>query len=224
MAMESDCIVETTKTQKCYHFIKMTLHFIILLSFLSFVYSYFSGFPVFFSYNLQFSTLIFPLFAHALDRKYMFLICNGILAFLAKNLNFSSSSLNYGGVMKSAEDGVKQITELPAILQEATVQENVVTVAEGKRMTHQREQGFEDFNIDVDEMKITGTISDGKGEEGEDDDEELKGSTALEGTSSKEEINDASVSTEELNKKFEEFIRKMKEEIRIEAQQQLITV
>ncbi|KAJ6756780.1 TRANSMEMBRANE PROTEIN [Salix purpurea] len=31
-------------------------------------------------------------------------------------------------------------------------------------------------------------------------------------------------STEELNRRFEEFIRKMKEEIRIEAQQQLIAV
>ncbi|XP_031258937.1 troponin T, skeletal muscle-like [Pistacia vera] len=32
------------------------------------------------------------------------------------------------------------------------------------------------------------------------------------------------ISTEELNKKFEDFIRKMKEELRIEARQQLVMV
>lgn len=39
-----------------------------------------------------------------------------------------------------------------------------------------------------------------------------------------EEGNEELASTEELNRRIEEFIRKMKEEIRIEAQQQLIAV
>ncbi|KAG8658367.1 uncharacterized protein LOC110612154 [Manihot esculenta] len=39
-----------------------------------------------------------------------------------------------------------------------------------------------------------------------------------------EEEENEMLSTEELNKKFDEFIRKMKEEIRIEAQQQLVMV
>jgi len=40
-----------------------------------------------------------------------------------------------------------------------------------------------------------------------------------------EEGNGMSImSTEELNKKFDDFIRRMKEEIRIEAQQQLVMV
>ena len=39
-----------------------------------------------------------------------------------------------------------------------------------------------------------------------------------------EEEEEEAISTEELNKRIEEFIRKMKEEIRIEAQRQLIAV
>ncbi|KAF4362257.1 hypothetical protein F8388_008141, partial [Cannabis sativa] len=46
-------------------------------------------------------------------------------------------------------------------------------------------------------------------EEDEDDEEE-------------EELGNGKLSTEELNKKFDEFIRRMKEELRIEAQQHLI--
>lgn len=44
------------------------------------------------------------------------------------------------------------------------------------------------------------------------------------GASPAEEENTLDLNTEELNRKIEAFIRKMKEEIRIEAQQQLIAV
>ncbi|KAL0321058.1 UNVERIFIED_CONTAM: hypothetical protein Sradi_5367300 [Sesamum radiatum] len=68
----------------------------------------------------------------------MFLICNGILAFLAKNLKLSSSGLN-GLIMKNVEEGVKEMTSesgLPDIL---AVQENAaasmdVAVAEEKQV------------------------------------------------------------------------------------------
>lgn len=39
-----------------------------------------------------------------------------------------------------------------------------------------------------------------------------------------DEVGNGVMSTEELNKKFDEFIRRMKEELRIEAQRQLIMV
>ncbi|KAG8385863.1 hypothetical protein BUALT_Bualt03G0089400 [Buddleja alternifolia] len=213
-----------TAPQKYYQFMKKTLQFLLPVSLFSFLFSYFSGFP-FFSYNLQFSTLIFSLSAQALERKYMFLICNGILAFLANNLNFSSSSLNTTGSIKSAEDDdVKQITELPQILEESTVKENVasmeyanslltVAVGEDKQTVQQQEQDYGDSNEGAEEIKA-----------GEYCEEEVIESGSLESAPPTEEVNDARVSTEELNKKFEEFIRKMKEELRIEAQQQLITV
>ncbi|KAK4398831.1 hypothetical protein Sango_1358600 [Sesamum angolense] len=226
--MEGDnSIVEgeaATGIHKSYQFLKKTLQFLVLVSFFSCLYSYVSGFPFFFSYNLQFSTLVFPLLAQALDRKYMFLICNGILAVLAKNLRLSSSSLN----MKSAEDSVKEITQLPPLKEETTVEENLasmecagtphdVAVAHEKQTQQQQEQDYGDSRKD-------GIILESEEWEEEDDEDGLEASRIAEGISETERVIDASVSTEELNKKFEEFIRKMKEEIRVEAQQQLITV
>lgn len=44
------------------------------------------------------------------------------------------------------------------------------------------------------------------------------------GVEEEEEEENGKLSTEELNKRFDDFIRKMKEEIRIEAQRQLVIV
>ncbi|KAL1537237.1 hypothetical protein AAHA92_29772 [Salvia divinorum] len=86
------------------------LRLLALLSFLSLLYSYFSDFS---SYNnIQFSTLFFSLFAHAMDRKCVFLICNGIIAFLVKSLSFTSCSA---------------VSQMPPAL----VQENVASVEYG---------------------------------------------------------------------------------------------
>ncbi|KAI3466499.1 hypothetical protein Pfo_023162 [Paulownia fortunei] len=197
------------------------------------------GFPFFFFFrNLQFSTLIFPLLAQALDRKCMFLICNGILAFLAKNLKLTgtSSGLNYGEFMKITEDGVKQIQELPQILEgAAAVQENAasmeyfdsplnVAVPEEKQTALQHEQDYDGSQKEAEEIKNGGLILESEDWEEEEEEEDLEESRGLEGTPLKEEVNDAGVSTEELNKKFEEFIRRMKEEIRIKARNTIIAV
>ncbi|KAL8461665.1 hypothetical protein ACS0TY_032955 [Phlomoides rotata] len=216
---------------KCCRFMKKTLQFILLVSFSFFLYSNFSGFP-FFSYNLQLSSLIFPLFARALDKKYMFLVCNGIVVFLAKNLRVSSST----GILKSDEDGVEQITELPAVIKEETVRENSasmeyainstnVAVAEEQTIQH-LEQDYKDLYKGAEETKMEGIILESQelGEKEEEDDDYLEENKTTDGLLAVEEVNEARVSTEELNRKIEEFIRKMKEDIRIEAQQQLITV
>ncbi|KAH6787748.1 hypothetical protein C2S52_007300 [Perilla frutescens var. hirtella] len=173
---------------------KKTLQFIAIVSFFSFFYSYyFSGFS---SCNLHLSTFIFSLLTHAMDRKYMILICNVILTFLVKNLTFNT-----------AEDSVKQITEMPAAL---LFPENVEYGVSPVAVEEETEQQLECSCQGVEE------------EEEEEEHQENKGE---QGTSTVEEVSDANVSTEELNQKIEEFIKKMKEEIRIEAQQQpLITV
>lgn len=158
---------------------KKKLQFIAVVSFFaffSFLFSYYSGFS---TYNLQFSTLIF----HAIDRKYVFLTCNGILALLLNNFSF-------GGFIKCAEDG-----EMPAAA--VSVEENEYGYGAGDHEMKAAEDGLESE---------------------EEEDEEITENTTV------EEVNDGSVSTEELNQKFEEFIRKMKEEIRVEAQQHLLTV
>ncbi|PIM99057.1 hypothetical protein CDL12_28453 [Handroanthus impetiginosus] len=218
----------SNKNQNSYHpFITKTLHLLVPLSIFSFIY---------YIHNiLHFSSLIF----NHLDRKYMFLICNGILVVLAKNLKLSSSNLNY---VEIAEDKVQQITELPRVLEEDAVQENAASMDDNKivedgvqQITElprvleeeavQETAASEDYieNVAVLEEKQVELQQEMKSGdfilESEDEDENEE-SGGLEGIL----VNDARVSTEELNKKFEEFIRKMKEEIRIEARQQLIAV
>ncbi|XP_009766403.1 uncharacterized protein [Nicotiana sylvestris] len=85
--------IETAKKPNIYNeLIKKTLQFLVLVSLIFFLLYYTYGFSFFFTYNFHFSALVFPLFAHGFDRKYMFLLCNAILAFLAKNLSCTSSS------------------------------------------------------------------------------------------------------------------------------------
>lgn len=162
----------------------------------------------------------------------MFLICNGILAFLAKNLKLSSSGLN-GLITKNVEEGLKQMTvDLPEIL---AVQENAasmeyvetpldVAVPEEKQViaVAQQEEDCEGLNErEPAETKADGLILESEEwEDEEEEEEEMEESRGAESTL----VSDANVSTEELNRKFEEFIRKMKEEIRIEARQPLIAV
>ncbi|KAH7530038.1 hypothetical protein JRO89_XSUnG0026700 [Xanthoceras sorbifolium] len=107
----------------------------------------------------------------------MFLICNGILAFLAKSslsCNSSSSSpsvfVNAGG---DHDEFSLSASEMSQMKEPVLVDEEVIIIP-----------------------------------------------VTRSGGGANEDIS----STDELNRKIEEFIRKMKEEIRIEAQQQLITV
>lgn len=219
MDAKGDCILETPvplSSHKYYLFFKRTIQFIVPVSVFSFlITTYFSGFPIFLSYyDLQFSTF-------ALDRKYMFLVCNGILAFLAKNVKFSNH-------------GSQQIDQLPQVLEVEAVQENVVAVStnyEEKHIAWLQEHGS-DSEKEAEQVQVQQTrdfvlenvVTEEEQDYDDDDNDELKDTTMLEETLPVDEISDVRVSTEELNKKFEEFIRKMKEEIRIEAQQPLITV
>ncbi|QHO37465.1 hypothetical protein HN51_003919 [Arachis hypogaea] len=121
-----------------------------------------------------FPTFILSIFTHTLHRKYMFLICNAILAFLAK----TSSSSNHH---QHEEHALVHMLVPPT----ATALP--------------QEQEEED--------------------EGDEEEEVEDASSSMMGTNNEQVGNE-----EELNRKFEEFIRKMKQEIRIEAQTHLITV
>lgn len=107
----------------------------------------------------------------------MFLICNGILAILAKSAVSCSSSRT----------------------------ENVALVAEREEERESEAFPAEDEGIEEEENGVV-LRTDGE--------EELAAAA----------VNEEFQSTDELNKKFEEFIRKMKEEIRIGAQRHLIAV
>lgn len=94
----------------------------------------------------------------------------------------------------------------------SSVLENVAVSEEEKQ------QEIGSFHEVTEEQKNEALIAESE----EEDYDEVEDSTILDGDSLVEEGNCMNVNTDELNKKIEEFIKKMKEEIRIEAQQQLI--
>ncbi|CAJ2649403.1 unnamed protein product [Trifolium pratense] len=124
-----------------------------------------------------------------LERKYMFLICNILIVFLAKTS--STSSLDHSEYSQyskpsiSAKDHHELVVDID---QEEHDEELVVNVMKKKEEFYGRSS--ENEFAPIEEEK-----------EVEDDD-----------------IDEIFTDLEELNRKFDEFIRKMKEEIRIQPQ------
>ncbi|XP_031101855.1 uncharacterized protein LOC116005759 [Ipomoea triloba] len=183
--------IETTSTKPnkyplCY--LKKALQFLVPLSLL-----------ILSSYNFHFS--------HALERKYMFLICNGILFFLAKTLTFTSSftDLDYTPF---------NVQSLPP--------ETLIGLDHDAHQLQQQEEEEEE----EEKEEIFSSSGHGGALKVEADDEKGGGAGLVDALQTddeeeeEEEDNDMNINTEELNRRVEEFIRKMKEEIRIEAKQQ----
>jgi len=165
----------------------------------------------------------------------MFLICNGILAFVAKTSLVNSSDSDFDQLLPSnlSETNTTTVSDMAVapLVEGFASPENVCLVVEEQQG---QEECIEEVSEDEDQEQDTlctkgreseGYITEEEIEEGEsdsevevalDDDELAETST----TTNNEEL----LNTDELNRKFEEFIRKMKEEIRIEAQRQLIAV
>jgi len=143
----------------------------------------------------------------------MFLICNGILAILAKS-SVSSSETPASDDQSNLGDE-RQLSSAPTLSSakaEATVDDQEVQVASV--------ESLEDIVLaaDEEEEEEETTSSQALITEEEEYIEEKRECLVKQ----EEEGNEELASTEELNRRIEEFIRKMKEEIRIEAQQQLI--
>jgi flagellum-specific peptidoglycan hydrolase FlgJ len=159
------------------------------------------------------NTGVFSFLSHYLERKYMFLICNGILAILAKS-SVSSSETPASDDQSNLGDE-RQLSSAPTLSSakaEATVDDQEVQVASV--------ESLEDIVLatDEEEEEEETTSSQALITEEEEYIEEKRECLVKQ----EEEGNEELASTEELNRRIEEFIRKMKEEIRIEAQQQLI--
>lgn len=245
----SDTGISSQSNRYYYLFIKKTFKFLLPVSLVSFLLSYVTGFSFFFAYNFHFSALVFPLFARALERKYMFLVCNGILAFLGKTFKFYSSSLSvpdFNDHDESTRSTTEAREEKP--VSESTLfagQEDEIHACPDKTEVNAAEEklklqenGNEHVSVSFTSEIDQGTQAGGLMIDNEDldlieeeeeeiplDEEDMEEGGGLLCASASEEEVGVNINTEELNRKFEEFIRKMKEEIRIQAQQpQLVTV
>lgn len=225
---------------------KRTLQVLVPVSLASFLLS--SSFSFLFTYTLQYYlTFIYPLLAHTFERKYMFLIFNGILAFLVKTLRFNDDT-SFLSVSEIDDTKVADEFRGKPVSAESSPDQNVALAddEEEKHGTNQikgavagEEEPQEEAALAVDELggkpKVSSAVEKEVRQTGDfiiereeldmmsevDDEEEdmEEGGKAL-----AEQEMDVNENTEELNKKFEEFIRKVKEEFRIQARQQLIAV
>ncbi|KAL9373326.1 hypothetical protein Peur_032946 [Populus x canadensis] len=198
-----------------YHFLRRTLQFLISVSLFSLFLCFSSGFSLFPKpLILYINTGVFSFLSHYLERKYMFLICNGILAILAKS-SVSSSETPASDDQSNLGDE-RQLSSAPTLSSakaEATVDDQEVREASVEPL--------EDIVLATEEEEEETTSSQALIKEEEEYIEEKRECLVKQ---EDEEGNEELASTEELNRRIEEFIRKMKEEIRIEAQQQLIAV
>ncbi|KAG6685917.1 hypothetical protein I3842_12G135800 [Carya illinoinensis] len=222
-------------------FLKKVTQLVLSVSLFSFFFSHSSSlsFPQSFDFLSAFP---FQLFGHTVDKNCIFLICNGLLVFLSK----------YSGLISSlprSNHDEESITSVDLGLQpdsstletnEATLENKVmvetVGSAENVALKQRREIDYlikdvkkETENTAVEEGENRFFISEEE-EEGvvyvSEDEKEQNESATSSFINKEEEENEGNekLSIEELNKKFDDFIRRMKEEIRIEAQRQLVMV
>ncbi|XP_058726648.1 uncharacterized protein LOC131598013 [Vicia villosa] len=159
-------------------------------------------------------TCFFTFFTHTLERKYMFLICNGILAFLAKNLfNVTTTSSDSESLSIVSFESLEEVGDV--MVDEEYYEEKIEEVEEHKEGNlYIQNEGIDEEGGTESEIDANVDVL---AQDDNDDDDGVEEETIL--TTDEELVN-----TEELNRKFEEFIRKMKEEMKIEAQRHLIAV
>lgn len=184
------------------------------------------------SLKFHFSTLSIQFLSQSLNKNFIFLICNGLLMFIAKTSGFISlspaSDHNPAQLLKKTED-----------IGNALMEKEVSLENTGHLVDYPMEGECEDSNLvleDKEEEAPNGLLNNSAlggipVAEDEESDKELDSIVFVISEEEKEEDEDEEwgggeedglLSTDELNKKFDEFIRRMKEEIRIEAQQQLV--
>ncbi|KAF3959029.1 hypothetical protein CMV_016114 [Castanea mollissima] len=219
-------------------FLKRVTQLLLSVSVFSFLFTHSSLLSFFQSFNFYLSTFPSQLFSHTIDKNCIFLLCNGLLVFLAK----------YSGLIRSVSGAYPNEESFKS--SEYGLQKEAVTESNASAETVAMEQGREIDNLVKEVQEETGKSAvDEEGEAGgeesrssiskqEEEEEEETGSFVLEEKKEQnesvseflieeeeeEEEGNGMLSTEELNKKFDDFIRKMKAEIRIEAQQQPVMV
>ncbi|CAH8381546.1 unnamed protein product [Eruca vesicaria subsp. sativa] len=168
------------------------------------------------THNFYLFRFTIQLVTHAVDKNYMFLLCNGLLVLVVKCIS-TSKPLDDGRSKTNKTFDYRDFESYDAILEleyhyiheresESFLADEISTKDQETKEEKEEKETKEDQETE---------------EEKEEYDEPLTDNGDLE---EEEEDNVGVVTEEEMNKKFDEFIRKMKEELRIEAKRQLIAV
>ncbi|KAM7272071.1 hypothetical protein ACFE04_031285 [Oxalis oulophora] len=132
-----------------------------------------------------------------IDKNYMFLLCNGILVLIAKNSGFMISSC-------TSEDESTTTTRVQLKNEVKIVNNNVI---KPKILVVEEESEKTRLLVEEDNKAVTLSINDSE------EDEAIN----IDSFEEIEEGFDQFLSIEELNKRCEAFIRKMKEDIKFEV-------
>ncbi|KAE8075522.1 hypothetical protein FH972_014230 [Carpinus fangiana] len=152
------------------------------------------------SFHVHISTFPMKLFSYTVDKNYMFLLCNGLLVLIVKNSGLVGKS-PFGDDLTEEHVMKKEDSRL-----------SVPQLSENKAM-----DGSENVLMDVEEEKEMAELSlvpVGNGDEGE---EEGNGLIIIENEEDEEGEEPELISAEELQKRCDDFIRRMKEGIKIES-------
>ncbi|XP_076928445.1 uncharacterized protein LOC143592398 [Bidens hawaiensis] len=172
------------------------------------------------SYNYYYlSAFVIPLFTHTFEKKYIFLLCTTILTFITKNINiFGFKEVNVEHVLALdaplVEGNMITIEQAPLEYEQESMEAYKETVEDNNNnITIEQAPEYEQEPMDAYNETMDDNI---QNDEIERDNPEDVG----------EEQGCVDMDTEELNKKIEEFIRKMRQDLKLEleAKHQLITV
>ncbi|KAL6144035.1 hypothetical protein ACLB2K_054730 [Fragaria x ananassa] len=148
------------------------------------------------------------LFSFTFDKNYMFLLCNGLLVWIVKNSGLIGTSPQ-GSNLNNDEDHVKINGE--------TQEVEVVELTETNAQMAKEDQVI---NVETEQVQV-------QEDENEEEDDCINGLVNVEDHDEFEgegEEEAGFLSTEELNKKCDEFIRRVREGIKLEVQQSMIMV
>lgn len=251
--LKSHKIEALTQSIKAHNYLLKLTPMLVSVSVFSFLFSPSSLLAFLHHFNFYFSTFPLQLFAHTIDKNCMFLLCNGLLVFVGITRSLSGSG-GGDESSKYIEDGSQSpysdVEANEPMLAVKEVQEKKTNEPDDEQNTeeeHTTEIRYSDEEVEENVENIV--LEEGKGssqsvlkeEEGPDEetrpfgggdevgdkeseiDEEFLIGESVEEEEAVEEGNWV-LSTEELNKKFDDFIRRMKEDLRIEAQRQLVMV
>ncbi|ESQ37006.1 hypothetical protein EUTSA_v10003003mg [Eutrema salsugineum] len=181
-----------------------------------------------FSFILSYSSLISSLqqrlhllsmYSNLVDKKYMFLLCNGIVGFILGNFRGSSETLLHSKAINIVDETKEvvikdmresKVNKVVAVFGEKSAskeeEEERVDLLRGEEVTLLVEDDEGIIVQDLAIMRIDDNDHDGADNDDDDADAEIDGSL---------------LSSEDLNKKCEEFIRKVKAEIRFESRKSI---
>uniref|UniRef100_A0A7N2R5Z2 Uncharacterized protein n=2 Tax=Quercus lobata TaxID=97700 RepID=A0A7N2R5Z2_QUELO len=193
--------------QFCYYHNK-AIRLLLSVSALSILFSSFSLLLFlllsFHAHNI--STLPMKLFGYTIDKNYMFLLCNGLIVFIVKNSGLVGNSHSQSGdnLYLNEEHGIKN----------GHRQQSVPELSENKALDLDESKivvmEFEEEQVIANRsLSLITVVGGGENELLTMQDEEEEDGFGL-------------LSTEELNKRCDDFIRKMKEEIKFGAKQLVV--